>query len=171
MDVAAIWRNLAVGLATGMGVGRIVSAPGTVGTALWGLPLAWAISLLPGVEWQLVIIVVLIAVGVPITTAAGKALGGEKDNQSIVWDEIVTMPIAFLLVPLNGWATAIIGFLLHRLMDITKPPPARQVERLPEGLGVMADDVVAAIYACLALAGVAWLDRTVGWNFLSSPIG
>ena len=54
------------------------------------------------------------------------------------------------------------GFLLHRLFDITKPPPARQLERLPDGLGVMADDVMASVYACLALAGTG-VARSSGW--------
>ena len=65
-------------------------------------------------------------------TAAGRALGGKKDNQAIVWDEIVTVPVVFLLVPLTNWKIALAGFVLHRLFDITKPPPARQLERLPE---------------------------------------
>ena len=108
---------------------------------------------------------------VPLTTAAGRALGGNKDNQAIIWDEIVTVPIVFLLVPLTGWTIAVAGFLLHRLMDISKPPPARQLERLPEGLGVMADDVIASVYACAALAGLAWVDHTAGGGFLAARGG
>ena len=61
------------------------------------------------------------------------------------------MPLVFLWVPLDGWLTGLWGFALHRLFDITKPPPARQAERLPDGLGVMADDWIAALYACMAL--------------------
>ena len=80
-------------------------------------------------------------IGIPLCTAAGRALGGKKDNQAIIWDEIVTMPIVFLLVPLTNWKIALAGFLLHRLFDITKPPPAGQLEQLPDGLGVMADDL------------------------------
>jgi len=91
-------------------------------------------------------------------------LGGSKDNQAIVWDEIASMPIVFLLVPMTGWTVAVVGFALHRLFDITKPPPARQLERLPDGLGVMADDWIAALYACLALAALAWLND---WFHLS----
>ena len=54
-------------------------------------------------------------------------------------------------VPLDSWAIAVAGFALHRLFDISKPPPARQLERLPDGLGIMADDMAAAVYANLAL--------------------
>ena len=160
-----------VWLATGLGTGLVTPAPGTIGTVLWGMPLAWAIGHLPGIGWQGAAITLLFLVGIPLATAAGIALGGTKDNQAIIWDEIVTMPVVFLLVPLNNWVIGIAGFLLHRLMDITKPPPARQVERLPDGLGVMADDLVAAIYACLALAGLAWLDEYAGWGLLSAPGG
>lgn len=81
------------------------------------------------------------------------------------------MPIVFLLVPLANWKIAVAGFAMHRLMDITKPPPASQLERLPEGLGVMADDWMAAIYACLLLSGLAWLDDRAGWVLLSVAVG
>jgi phosphatidylglycerophosphatase A len=160
-------RSPAVWVATGFGVGLVTRGPGTVGSLLWGMPLAWSIGSLPAIGWQVLAIAALIAVGVPICTAAGRALGGKKDNQAIVWDEIVTVPIVFLVVPLANWNIAAAGFILHRLMDITKPPPARQVERLPEGLGVMADDVIASLYACVSLAGLAWLDRWAGWGMLT----
>jgi phosphatidylglycerophosphatase A len=111
--------------------------------------------------------VLLLAAGVPLCTAAGRALGDKKDNQAIVYDEIVTMPVVFLLTPLANWKIALAGFLLHRLFDITKPPPASQLERLPDGLGVMADDLMAAAYACLALASLSWIDQSAGWNYLS----
>lgn len=164
-------KSPAVWLATGFGLGVVTCAPGTVGTAALGLPLAWAISLVPGVGWQILAIAVLFLIGVPLATAAGRALDGQKDNQSIIWDEIVTMPVVFLLVPLTNWKVALAGFLMHRLFDITKPPPASQLERLPEGLGVMADDLMAAIYACLALAGLAWLDHHFDWGLLSLTVG
>lgn len=162
---------LASWLGTGLGIGRVVVAPGTVGAAMFGMPLAWAVGRLPGVGWQLASIAALVAVGVPLCTAAGRALGGKKDNQAIIWDEIVTVPMVFVLVPLQSWSVAVAGFLLHRIMDITKPPPARWVESLPEGLGVMADDVVAAVYAGAALFVLAWLDHTVGLGLLARRTG
>ena len=139
-----------VWLATGMGVGLFAPAPGTFGAAIGSL-VAWGISYLPGFAWQLAAIGALILVGIPICTAAGRALGGKKDNQAIIWDEIASLPILFLFVPLTNWKIALAGFTLHRLFDITKPPPARQLEALPDGLGVMADDVIAGIYAGLSL--------------------
>ena len=162
---AATW------IATGFGVGLVAPAPGTFGTAIWGLPLAWAVGQLPGIGWQIGAIVIAIAVGIPMATAAGRVLGGEKDDQSIIWDEIATTPIVFLLVPLTNWKIALAGFAAHRLFDITKPPPARQLERLREGVGVMADDCVAGIYACLLLDAFAWAARSAGWTILSVAIG
>jgi phosphatidylglycerophosphatase A len=132
------------------------------------MPLAWGLSWVSGVGWQILVLAVMFVIGVPVATAAGRALGGSKDNQAIIWDEIVTVPVVFLLVPLSNWRVGVAGFLLHRLFDITKPPPAAQLESLPEGLGVMADDLAAAIYACVVLFGIAWLGERIGWNVLAA---
>jgi phosphatidylglycerophosphatase A len=164
-------QRLAVCLATGFGVCRIVPAPGTVGTALFGLPFAWAVAQLHSVGWQIVAIAVVVLVGIPLTTAANRALGAAKDHQAIVWDEIASMPIVFLLVPLVNWRVALAGFVLHRVFDISKPPPARQLERLPEGVGIMADDLMAAVYACIALGILAWLDGLTGWGLFAANRG
>jgi phosphatidylglycerophosphatase A len=139
-----------VWLATGFGVGLFVPAPGTFGAAIGSL-LAWGSAYIPGYWPQLAAILALLAIGIPLCTAAGNALGGKKDNQAIIWDEITTVPLVFLFVPLTNWKTLLAGFVLHRVFDITKPPPARQLEHLPEGLGVMADDVIAALYAAASL--------------------
>src|SRR4051794_31032062 len=162
--------GVSVWMATGLGVGLVAPAPGTFGAAIWGLPLAWVIGQLPGIGWQIIAILVANLVGIPVATMAGRVLGGRKDNQAIIWDEIATVPVVFLLVPLTNWRIALVGFLLHRLFDITKPPPAGQLERLPEGLGVMADDLMAAIYACLLLAGLAYLDHHAGWGLFSNSV-
>jgi phosphatidylglycerophosphatase A len=138
-----------------------------LGAAIEGLPLAWAISRLPGAGWQALVIALLFAIGVPICTRAGRALGGSKDNQAVIWDEIVTVPVVFLLVQLTTWKIALAGFLLHRLFDITKPPPCAQLERLPDGLGIMADDLMAAIYACVSLYGLKMLFDQLGWTLLT----
>ena len=100
---------------------------------------------------ELAAIVALFVVGVPLCTAAVKRLGGKKDPGCIVFDEIASLPITFFLVPMTEPLVVLAGFALHRLFDITKPPPARQLESLPDGLGIMADDVIAGIYSNLAL--------------------
>ena len=151
----ALWGGAATFFATGFGVGFFPFAPGTVG-ALWGLPLAWGLQRLP-VGAQIAGIVALCLVGIPLCTAAARHLG-RKDPGSIVIDEIVSLPIAFFpLIDVANWKIALSGFVLHRLFDISKPPPARQLERLPEGFGIMADDWAAAVYANLALRLVIWL--------------
>src|SRR5262245_1449511 len=130
--------RLIVWLATGFGVGRWFPAPGTAGAAM-GVPLAWVIGWLPRLELQILAVAALNAIGVALCTAAGRALGGEKDNQAIIWDEITSLPIVFWIVPFSGWILGLMAFGLHRVFDISKLPPARQLERLPDGLGVMAD--------------------------------
>jgi phosphatidylglycerophosphatase A len=143
-------------VATGFGVGLVRFAPGTFGT-LWGLPLAWALAWLPPVA-QAVAVVVLFLASVPVCTAAARHLGGAKDPGAIVLDEIASLPVVFFMLPVAkwNWSLALAGFVLHRVFDITKPPPARQLERLPSGLGIMADDFAAAVYANLTLRVVLW---------------
>lgn len=122
-----------------------------------GVPLAWAIGMAPGWPAQILIILGICLASIPVCTAAAKVLG-EKDPGAIVLDEIASLPITFFLVPISGW-TLVVGFGLHRLFDITKPPPARQLERLPGGLGIMADDWAAGVYSCGVLHVLMW----VGW--------
>jgi phosphatidylglycerophosphatase A len=149
----ANWAHPAVVLATGLWFGRFPVAPGTIG-AIWGLPLAWGLSFVESPWIQAAAIVAMFAASVPICTIAARELGGKKDPGSIVLDEIVSMPVTFFLVSralLEQPLVLLIGFALHRLFDITKPPPARQLERLPSGLGIMADDMAAGVYSCVVL--------------------
>lgn len=143
-----------VWLATGLGAGLIGPAPGTLG-ALWGLLLAWGLSYLTAPVAAMFTIGV-ICVGIPLCTRAARRLGG-KDPQPIVWDELATVPVVFAFVPLTNWKVALVGFGLHRLFDITKPWPCQRLERLPEGAGIMADDLAASMYAAGALWCIVWL--------------
>ncbi len=142
-------------LATGLGVGLIPWAPGTFGT-LVGLPLAGGLGHLD-IPWQCLAIAVLFAAGVPICTSAARQLGRGHDPGCIVLDEIVAVGVTFLGVPMDRWWVFVLGFGLFRLFDISKPPPARQLERLPDGLGVMVDDIAAGIYSNIALRLIVWL--------------
>jgi phosphatidylglycerophosphatase A len=156
----------AIAIATGLGFGFSPWMPGTVG-AIWGLPLAFAVAHLSWPGGQLAAIAACFLVGVPICAVAARALGGKKDPGSIVWDEIASLPIVFLgIAPQRlgvgdvaaaDWRIYLAGFVLHRLFDITKPPPAGQAERLPGGWGIMADDAVAAAIACAGLHLLDWL--------------
>ena len=139
-------------LATGAGLGLSPVAPGTIG-ALLGLPLAWVIFQIPGWPLRIVTLVLLNLIGVPICRFAAERIG-KKDPGSVVWDEIATVPMTFLFVEpsiASGLLVVAVGFGLHRLFDISKFPPAKQLESLPNGLGIMADDWAAGIYSCLAL--------------------
>ena len=104
-------------------------------------------------------IVLLFAVGVWAGTTSERYFGG-IDPGPIVLDEVVGMLITLAFIPV-GIAGALIGFVLFRLFDVLKPFPAGRFEKLHGGLGVMADDAMAAIYANLVLRLV--LSVRPGW--------
>jgi len=144
--------SVALAIATSLGVGYVPIAPGTFGSAA-GLVL-WA--LLPNtVAVQAAAIVVLFAAGSWSGSIAERHFG-RTDPGQVVADEVMGMLITLFLNPVN-WAGAIAGFFLFRAADIVKPFPANRLERLPGGVGVMADDGMAAVYANLALRAIIWL--------------
>jgi phosphatidylglycerophosphatase A len=134
-------------IATGLGSGYSPFAPGTAGS-LVGLAFWWPLHTLP-VTVQVAAIVLLFFVGVLAAAIVARRLG-LHDPSIVVVDEVVGMWISLLFLPFTP-ATAIAGFVLFRIMDVVKPYPARQLEALPGGWGIMADDVMAAIYANLVL--------------------
>jgi phosphatidylglycerophosphatase A len=150
--------RLAVFVATVAFCGYFPIAPGTVGSAaglLVYLLVWWAQS--PVVEVGL--IVALFAAGVWAGTTAERYFGG-IDPGPIVIDEVVGMLMTLAFIPV-GWSGAIAGFVLFRIYDVIKPYPAGRFERLHGGLGVMADDAMAAVYANISLRIVMWL--LPGW--------
>jgi len=146
--------RLAVFIATAGYSGYFPIAPGTVGSAV-GL-------LVYGLVWwtgskplEGVLIAALFAVGVWAGTIAERYFGG-VDPGPIVMDEVVGMLITLAFIPV-GWSGALAGFFLFRIFDVIKPYPAGRFEALHGGLGVMADDAMAAVYANLSLRLVMWL--------------
>ncbi len=141
-------------MATVGGVGYAPVAPGTAGSLLTALVLWFVPFSRPA------LILFFLAVTLAGFWAAGRAeqvLGG-KDPGPIVIDEVAGMTLTVLAVPLTP-ATLGAGFVLFRLFDVAKPPPARAVQRWPGGPGVMADDLVAGLYALAVLtAGRALLS-------------
>ena len=134
-------------VATGLGSGYAPVAPGTAGSLvglLLFLPLA-------GRSWptQLAAVLVVTVIGALAGGRVASSLG-RKDPGLVVVDEVAGQWITFLALPLTP-VIAVAGFLLFRVMDIVKPWPARDLERLPGGWGIMADDVAAGIYAQLFL--------------------
>ncbi|WP_437185011.1 phosphatidylglycerophosphatase A family protein [Planctomicrobium sp. SH668] len=140
-------------LATGLGMGYAPKAPGTFGSLLGPL-LLWAIGLLDLQTTRIAAIgVIAFLIGIPICNAGIRLLHA-KDPSQVVFDEIAAFFWVYLFVPVTG-ITAIVGFLLFRLFDIWKPWPIRQFEKLPSGLGIMADDAVAGVFAGAILFGLS----------------
>jgi phosphatidylglycerophosphatase A len=100
---------------------------------LWRMPLAISLAVL----------VTLIGILAATRVARGS---GIKDPQFVVIDEVAGQLVALIAVPLS-WKSLLAGFILFRAFDILKPPPVRQLEALPEGAGIMLDDVAAGLYA------------------------
>jgi phosphatidylglycerophosphatase A len=144
-------RIPALVLATTFGVGYIPFAPGTFGSAA-GLILWMLVPHTPMV--QATAIVVLFAVGSWSGTVAEHHFG-KTDPGQVVIDEVMGIFITLFMNPV-GWKGAVAAFLLFRVADIVKPWPANTLERLPGGIGVMADDGMAAVYANLALRLGIW---------------
>jgi phosphatidylglycerophosphatase A len=122
-------------------------APGTWGS-LAALPLAWIIVWLGGHVALAIATMLVFAIG----CWASDAATDEKDPGYIVIDEVAAQFLVLVAAPLD-WRFYAAGFVLFRIFDIWKPPPIRRVERaVPGGLGIMLDDIVAAIYALILLA-------------------
>lgn len=141
-------------LAFGFGLGLSPVAPGTVGSLL-GVGLAW-LTLDLGWHAQIAVAVAMVGAGIWICGASARRLG-EHDPGGIVWDEIAAMYITLLAAPatVTAW---IFAFVLFRAFDIVKPWPIRDLDhRMRGGLGIMLDDLVAALYAAILLVLYRWL--------------
>lgn len=134
-------------------VGFFPIAPGTAGSLA-------ALTLFAFVRWvgmpafELGMIAAVLAVGIWSANGAERALG-QKDPGPIVIDEVLGMLITLAIIPVSV-AGVVLGFLLFRVFDVVKPFPADRMERMPGGLGVMMDDLVAGVYAHLVLRLCVW---------------
>lgn len=130
-------------------VGYAPVAPGTAGSlaglAVYGLFRVAGASPLA----ELIVIAALFVAGVWSGTRAERHFGGTDPGPGVI-DEVVGMLVTLWLLPAT-WTIAVLGFLIFRVFDVIKPWPAGRLEALHGGLGMMADDVMAAIYANLAL--------------------
>ena len=137
--------------ALGFGAGLAPRAPGTAGT-LVGVLLDPLLRPL-GLELRVLVVVLMFAFGVWICGESARRLGAH-DHPAIVWDEIVGY-LALMLVLPGGWAWALAGFVVFRFFDIVKPWPIRQLDHgVGGGLGIMLDDVMAAVWGALVLLGM-----------------
>lgn len=170
-------RNLALWIAQGFGLGRFPVAPGTfgsVGGMVWFMVLLSAPS--PHLFCAGLAGGILISV---ITSSTAEGALGQKDPGSIVIDEIVSVPLCFagwLAVACleagawigfrfaagpQFWLKALGVFILFRFFDVVKPWPARQIQCLPGGWGVTADDLAAAAHVNLCVLGILWGARLI----------
>jgi phosphatidylglycerophosphatase A len=122
--------------------------PGTWGSAatvvLWAA-LAHALPASLRLPVAVATVLLIMLIGIPAATRVSRAMVN-KDPQFVVIDEVAGQLIALIAVPL-AWKTFLASFILFRGFDIVKPPPVRQLEKLPEGFGIVLDDVAAGIYA------------------------
>ncbi len=141
-------------LAFGFGTGLSPVAPGTVGS-LVGVHFAW-LTLDLGLPLQLGVAAAISLSGIWICGESARRIG-VHDHGGIVWDEIAGMYITLLAAPptVAGW---VLAFVLFRAFDIAKPWPIRDLDhRLGGGVGIMLDDLAAALYALILLALYGWL--------------
>ena len=136
-------------IATGVYVGYLPPAPGTLGSLL-GLLLLWPLK--PGTV-QVMVTLFLIGVGIVVADRAARVIGGQ-DPPAIVIDEIAGIAVATLLLPPQV-QERVVAFVIFRLFDVIKPFPARQAERLPGGFGIVGDDLIAGLYTNLLVR--VWL--------------
>lgn len=152
-----VFNRLRTIVATVLGIGYVPLASGTFGS-LPGLAAAWALWSLGGEYGTYAVLAGALAVTVAGAWAAGAVVAatGTEDPSQVVVDEFAGQMISLLFLPLTV-PVLVAGFLLFRLFDIIKPPPVRQLERLPGAAGIMADDIAAGVYANLLLHAAALL--------------
>jgi phosphatidylglycerophosphatase A len=150
-------------IALGFGTGLAPVAPGTFGT-LVAWPLFWLLDQRVEPVAFLAIVAALFAFGIVVCGHTGRALGVE-DPKAVVWDEIVAFLLVLFFTP-RAWVWQGIAFGLFRLFDALKPGPIRMIEaRFRGGFGIMIDDLAAAFFTLLALAGIVLLVRALGGPF------
>lgn len=148
-----VWQDPIYFIAFGFGSGLMPVAPGTWGT-LAALPLY---LLMMNSTWIAYLFLTCIAfiLGVWVSDKVSRDLG-VHDYKGIVWDEVVGYLLTMFLAP-KGIKWMVLGFILFRLFDIWKPQPIRYIDKkIHGGLGIMLDDVAAAIPAWLIMQFLAW---------------
>jgi phosphatidylglycerophosphatase A len=145
-------------VSTWFGCGYFPKAPGTVGSAA-AIGIAILIEWYAG--WRPVEFGALaLVVSAPAIWAAGETArqAGMKDPQFVVVDEVVGQWLALAGARALNWKAWLAAFVLFRLFDIWKPFPVRQLESLPGGWGIVADDLMAGVYAALVLFLAGWFN-------------
>jgi phosphatidylglycerophosphatase A len=142
---APLWATL---VATFFGAGRLKPGPGTWGSLATVIVWALASSWIPVASraWATIVAAGAVTlIGIPAATLVARA-SGLKDPQFVVIDEVAGQLVTLIAIPL-AWKTFLAGLILFRVFDIWKPFPIRRLERLPEGTGIVVDDLGAGLYA------------------------
>ena len=144
--------NTIAGLAaTFFGAGYVPFAPGTFASLEAALLYAFIGRRLAPLPYGLLLAALFLA-GTAAADTFARILK-QKDPRPVVIDEVVGQGIALFLAP-PGWGWIAVGFVLFRVFDVLKPWPIRNLERLPGGWGIMADDVLAGVASALVLQGL-----------------
>ena len=147
-------RRIGVFIATCAYVGYAPVAPGTFGSVV-GLAVFYVVRHQRSTAVEVAVIVALAAVGLWSATEAEHHFGG-IDPGPVVIDEVIGMLITLAFIPVN-MAGAIVAFLIFRFLDVVKPWPARRLEQLPGGIGVVLDDMMAGVYGNVVMWGLVSL--------------
>ena len=150
-------RRIGVFIATCAYVGYAPVAPGTFGSAI-GLAVFYVVRHQRSTTVEVAVIVALAAVGLWSATEAEHHFGG-IDPGPVVIDEVIGMLVTLAFIPVN-MAGAIVAFLIFRFLDVVKPWPARRLEQLPGGFGVVLDDMMAGVYGNVMMWGLVSLLPT-----------
>jgi len=146
-------------VAFGFGAGLAPRAPGTFGSAV-GLVAAWWLLELP-LPWRIVLVVAVIGAGIWICGESARRLQ-RHDDQRIVFDEIAGVLLTSLAIAEKSVLALLLVFVFFRFFDILKPWPIRDVDHsLGGGLGIMLDDLIAALYAAACVATIRALLTTI----------
>jgi len=141
-------------ISTFFGAGYFPIAPGTFTSLIVALVYRWAAFRLSPLLY-LGLVAAVVFIGVAAADSFARALN-QKDPRPIVIDEVGGQLIALFLAPVE-WGWIFFGFILFRVFDVFKPRPIRDLERLPGGWGIMADDVLAGVFSALLLQAVRWV--------------
>ena len=145
--------------AFGFGAGLAPKAPGTFGS-LVGIVAAWWLLELP-LAWRVAVVVAVIAFGIWVCGESARRLG-RHDDQRIVFDEIAGVLLTALVVLEKSFFALVLVFVFFRFFDILKPWPIRDVDHsLGGGLGIMLDDLIAALYAAACVATIRAVLPTI----------
>jgi phosphatidylglycerophosphatase A len=145
-------------IATWFGAGYVPQAPGAAGS-LAAIAVAWVVHRCTGLQWGSFAYMAMLLFPVAAWSANAVARSsGLEDPQIVVVDEVVGQWLTLAGAATLNWKSWLAAFLLFRLFDMWKPFPIRRMERLPGGLGIVADDAMAGVYGALVMFAAGWFN-------------